>query len=262
VNFAEESRQIRADRGTLPLNRQIFSGSLTDAKKIMQMKQRTLTITEHFQWKKLLQYFFQGIITIAPIGITLYVVIWLFNVVDNFLPDLLYRMFPGLMTEPDGSIRTIPGVGFLLVVLLVTLIGWVSSSFMVSRIVDVLDKVLEQTPGIKYIYSSIKDFLEAFGGNRKKFDKPVLVSVDATDTWRIGFITQNDVTQFELTDHFAVYVPLSYALTGVVYFVPKDKVKPLKNLNGAEAMKFAISGGVTHIEEVPVVQPRPADLPA
>ena len=102
------------------------------------------------------------------------------------------------MTEPNGSIRTIPGLGFLLVIVLVSLIGWISSSFIVSRIVDVLDKVLEQTPGIKYIYSSVKDFLEAFGGNRRKFDKPVLVSVDAEDTWRIGFITQNDVSQFEL----------------------------------------------------------------
>jgi len=220
------------------------------------MKHSSSAVTEHFHWKKLLQYFFQGVIIIAPIGITLYVVVWLFNLVDNILPDLLYHLFPRLMTEPDGSIRTIPGVGFLLVVVLVTLIGWISSSFMVSRIVDVLDKVLEQTPGIKYIYSSVKDFLEAFGGNRKKFDKPVLVSVDAIGTWRIGFITQSDVSKFELIDHFAVYVPLSYALTGVVYFVPKEKVRPLNNLNSAEAMKFAISGGVTHIVETSLAPAR------
>ena len=153
------------------------------------------------------------------------------------------------MTHSDGTLRTIPGLGFLLVVLIVTLIGWVSSSFIVSRIVSVLDKVLEQTPGIKYIYTSVKDFLEAFGGNRKKFDKPVMVSVDATDTWRVGFITQNDASQFGLEDHVAVYVPLSYALTGVVYFVPKEKIKPVTNMNSAEAMKFVISGGVTHFEE-------------
>jgi uncharacterized membrane protein len=205
--------------------------------------------TDNFKLKNILQYFFQGIIIIAPIGITLYVVIWLFNVVDNFLPNILYNLFPKMMTAPDGSLRTIPGVGFLLVVIIVTFLGWLSSSFIVSRIVSVLDKVLEQTPGIKYIYTSIKDFLEAFGGNRKKFDKPVLVSVDAIDTWRIGFITQNDVSQFGLIDHVAVYVPLSYALTGVVYFVPKEKIKPLTNLNSAEAMKFVISGGVTQLEE-------------
>jgi uncharacterized membrane protein len=109
--------------------------------------------------------------------------------------------------------------------------------------------VLEQTPGIKYIYTSVKDFLEAFGGNRRKFDKPVLVSVDAEDTWRVGFITQNDVSQFELTEHVAVYVPLSYALTGVVYFVPKTKIRIIHNMTSAEAMKFVISGGVAHLEE-------------
>ena len=203
----------------------------------------------HFKLKNILQYFFQGIIIIAPIGITLYVVIWLFNVVDNFLPNILYSLFPKMMTAPDGSLRTIPGVGFLLVVIIVTFLGWISSSFIVSRIVSVLDKVLEQTPGIKYIYTSVKDFLEAFGGNRKKFDKPVLVSVDAIDTWRVGFITQNDLAQFGLIDHVAVYVPLSYALTGVVYFVAKEKIKPLTNMNSAEAMKFVISGGVTQLDD-------------
>lgn len=81
----------------------------------------------------------------------------------------------------------------------------------------------------------------------------MLVSVDAIDTWRIGFITQNDVTHFELADHFAVYVPLSYALTGVVYFVPKEKVRPLNNMNSAEAMKFVISGGVTHLDDNSVI---------
>jgi len=205
--------------------------------------------TRHFEWRKLLQYFFQGVVIIAPIGITLYLVIWLFNTIDNILPNLLYDLFPKYMSEPNGTIRTIPGLGFVLVIILVGLIGWVSSSFIVSRIVEVLDKVLHQTPGIKYIYSSVKDFLEAFGSNRRKFDKPVLVSVDAEDTWRVGFITQTDVSQFELTEHVAVYVPLSYALTGVVYFVPKSKVRIVNNVNSADAMKFVISGGVTHIEE-------------
>lgn len=215
--------------------------------KIKYMSKRS--ITEKLAFKNLIQYFFQGVILIAPIGVTLYVVIWLFNVVDNILPDILYAFFPKWMTDPDGSLRSIPGLGFLLVVALVTLMGWVSSSFIVSRIVSVLDKILEQTPGIKYIYTSVKDFLEAFGGNRKKFDKPVFVNVDATDTWRIGFITQSDVAHFDLPGHVAVYVPLSYSLTGVVYFVPKEKVKPVQHMNSAEAMKFVISGGVSQIEE-------------
>ena len=204
---------------------------------------------EKFKLKDVVQYFFQGIIIIAPIGITLYVVIWLFTLIDNILPDILHRFLPDVMTSPHGLLRTIPGLGFALVLIIVTFIGWISSSFIVSRILDVLDKLLQKTPGIKYIYSSVKDFLKAFGGNRKKFEKPVLVSVDATDTWRIGFITQDDLTQFELPGHVAVYVPLSYSLTGVVYFVPKEKIKPVINMNSAEAMKFVISGGVTELEE-------------
>jgi uncharacterized membrane protein len=210
---------------------------------------------EKFTIKNIIQYFFQGVILIAPIGVTLYVVIWLFNLVDNILPDILYTMFPNWMTAPDGSLRTIPGLGFILVIIIVTFIGWISSSFIVSRIVSVLDKILEQTPGIKYIYTSVKDFLEAFGGNRKKFEKPVFVNVDADNTWRIGFITQSDVTQFNMPGHVAVYVPLSYSLTGVVYFVPKEKVKPVQHMNGAEAMKFVISGGVSQIEDHPAEQP-------
>lgn len=213
------------------------------------MIQKTPGEADRFQWKRLLQYFFQGVIIIAPIGITIYVVIWLFNLIDNILPNILYDLFPKFMTTSAGEIRTIPGLGFIIVIIAVTLIGFVSSSFIVTRMVELLDKVLERTPGVKYIYSSVKDFLEAFAGNRKKFDKPVLVSVDAADTWRIGFVTQNDMSQFELAEHVAVYVPLSYALTGVVYFVPKEKVKPIKNLSSAEAMKFVISGGVTHLVE-------------
>lgn len=203
----------------------------------------------NFNFKNVLQYFIQGIIIIAPIGITLYVVVWLFSAVDNILPDILHSIFPQAMTASDGSMRTIPGFGFLMVLIIVTLIGWISSSFIVSKIFDAFDHLLQRTPGVKYIYSSVKDFFKAFGGNRKKFNKPVLVNVDAIDTWRVGFITQDDLSQFELEKHVAVYVPLSYSLTGVVYFVPKEKIKPVTHMNSAEAMKFVISGGVTELEE-------------
>lgn len=204
---------------------------------------------QQFSFRNIFQYFFQGIIVIAPIAITLYVVIGMFNLVDNFLPGILYTFFPKWMTSPDGSLRTIPGLGFLMAAIIVTITGWVSTSFFVSKILSFLNRLLEQTPGIKYIYSAVRDFLEAFGGNRKKFDRPILVNVDATDTWRIGFITQQDASQFGMITHVAVYVPLSYSLTGVVYFVPKEKVKPITNMNSAEAMKFVISGGITHWEE-------------
>ncbi len=202
-----------------------------------------------FHWKKLLQYFFQGVVILAPIGVTLYVVIWFFVAVDNILPGLIHYFFPHLIkTTEDGDFQKIPGLGFLVVVLMLILIGRISSSFVVTKIVEVLDSVLERTPGVKYIYSSVKDFLQAFGGNKRKFDRPVLVMVDAQQVWRIGFITNDDAQHFELTDHVVVYVPHSYAISGIVYIVPVQNVKVLHNLTGAEAMKFIISGGVAHVE--------------
>lgn len=201
-------------------------------------------------WKKLLQYFFQGLIIIAPVGITIYAVIWLFNTVDSILPNILHSLLPHLFdTDAGGELRKFPGLGFVVAVLIVILVGRVSSSFVMSRLVDLLDSLLERTPGIKLIYTSVKDFLEAFTGNKRKFDKPVLVSVDANDIWRIGFITKQDADDFELAGYSVVYIPLSYALTGVTYFVPKEKIKMLNNISSAEAMKFAVSGGVAELEE-------------
>jgi uncharacterized membrane protein len=118
----------------------------------------------------------------------------------------------------------------------------------VSKLIELLDKLLDHTPGIKFIYSSVKDFLEAFAGNKRKFDKPVLANVDGSDVWRIGFITQNDAADFEMADHVVVYIPLSYAITGVTYIVPLEKVRYLPNISSADAMKFAVSGGVTQVD--------------
>lgn len=200
--------------------------------------------------KRLLQYFFQGLIVLAPIGITLWVVLGLFNFVDDILPNIVHAVAPNFLPKnTDGNIEKIPGLGFAVVILLVFFVGWISSLFVVSRLVEVLDAVLEKTPGIKFIYSSVKDFLEAFAGNKKKFDKPVLVNVDAMNVWRVGFITQMDAHEFGMIDHVTVYVPHSYAISGITYIVPKERIRPLNNVSAADAMKYTVSGGVTDVHE-------------
>lgn len=200
--------------------------------------------------KKLLQFFFQGLIVLAPIGITLWVVIGLFTWIDGILPNLIHALFPSLLEkDAAGNLKSLPGLGFVVVIALVLLVGWISSLFVVGRLVTLLDTVLEKTPGIKFIYSSVKDFLEAFAGNKKKFDKPVLVNVDAPDVWRVGFITQQSAADFGMKDHVTVYVPHSYAISGITYIVSKDRIKPLNDVSAADAMKFAVSGGVTDVHE-------------
>ncbi len=201
-------------------------------------------------FRRLVQYFFQGLIVLAPIGITIWVVISLFNLVDDILPNIAHAIAPSLIKKDlEGNLIKLPGLGFVVVVSLVLIVGWLSSLFAIGRLVALLDSVLEKTPGIKFIYSSIKDFLEAFAGNKKKFDKPVLVNVDSAEVWRIGFITQLSSIDFNLIDHVTVYVPHSYAISGITYMVPKEKVRLLKNVSASDAMKYTVSGGVTHIHE-------------
>lgn len=198
---------------------------------------------------RLLTLFLQGLVVLAPIGITLWVVIGLFNFVDGILPNVMHALAPGLWElGDDGQVKKIPGTGFLVVVLLVLVTGWISSLFFFSRILAMLDNLLEKTPGIKYIYSSVKDFLEAFAGNKKKFDKPVLVNIDAPGVWRIGFITQASSEALGRPDLITVYVPHSYAISGITYLVPASNVKPLTGISAADAMKYTISGGVTDVE--------------
>ena len=201
--------------------------------------------------RKLFQYFFQGLIVLAPIGITIWVVLGLFNFVDDILPNIIHTLAPGLLTKDStGNLNKIPGLGFIVVIVLVLFVGWISSLFFVGRLVAVLDTVLEKTPGIKFIYSSVKDFLEAFAGNKKKFDKPVLVNIDAPDVWRIGFITQQNPKGFAMPNHVTVYVPHSYAISGITYIVSRDRIKLLNNISAANAMKYTVSGGVTDVHEM------------
>jgi len=208
-----------------------------------------------FKPSRILSYFFQGLVILAPIVITGWAVVSLFNFIDGILPNLLRVLFPDLVrVNEQGNPEKIPGLGFLVVVVLVLLVGYISSLFFVSRFVSFFDQLLEKTPGIKIIYSTVKDFLEAFAGNKRKFDKPVLVSVDAPDVWRIGFITQTDLSEFGMRDYVSVYVPHSYAFSGITYLVRQDRIKAIQDVGSADAMKFIVSGGVTDVADVKGVE--------
>ncbi len=198
---------------------------------------------------KLFRYFLQGLIILAPITITLWAVLSLFNWIDSILPDFIHGLFPRLALDESGEPRRIPGLGFIVVIGIVLLVGYISSSFIVSKMVELFDNILEKTPGIKIIYTTIKDFFEAFAGNKRKFDRAVLVSIESPDIWRIGFITHEELTEFGLQDYISVYVPQSYAFAGHLYFVKKDRVRLITDISSTDSMKFAISGGVTQLDD-------------
>jgi uncharacterized membrane protein len=182
-------------------------------------------------FQKLLQYFLQGLLILAPVSITAYFIYKIFDNVDNILRPVI----------------NVPGIGFVLILAFILTVGYLSSFFLINRMLSLFNKLLEKTPGIKLLYSFLRDFFEAFAGSKKKFTNAVLANVDDKDVWRVGFITQQDMSKFDMPGYLAVYLPTSYSVAGNVYIVPKERVRHMSHVSATQAMKFAVSGGVTDV---------------
>lgn len=180
-------------------------------------------------YQRTIQYFLQGLLILGPVSITIYFIYIVFDKIDNMLRPTIH----------------IPGLGFIIIIGFILLVGYLSSFFVMGRILSILNKFLEKTPGIKLLYSFVRDFFEAFAGNKKKFTNNVLACVDDNDVWRVGFITQEDMSIFGMENYVAVYLPMAYSVAGNVYIVPKERIKPLNSISASQSMKFAVSGGVT-----------------
>ncbi|HEY5367392.1 MAG TPA: DUF502 domain-containing protein [Hanamia sp.] len=180
-------------------------------------------------YQRTIQYFLQGLLILGPVSITLYFIYIVFDKIDGILRPAI----------------NIPGLGFIIIIGFIILVGYVSSFFVMERMLSVLDRFLEKAPGVKLLYSFIKDFFEAFAGNKKKFTHNVLACVDDTDVWRVGFITQEDMSSFGMENYVAVYLPMSYSVAGNVYIVPRERIKQMPHISATQSMKFAVSGGVT-----------------
>lgn len=180
---------------------------------------------------KLLRYFFSGTIFIVPLLATAYFIYISFRWLDDRL-DLPY-----------------PGLGFVIIFSVITVIGYLSTNYIFRTLGGWFDRGMNRIPLIKIIYSTVKDLLGAVVGDKRKFNKPVLIKVNKeNDLHQIGFVTQSDLSDLGLKDMVVVYIPHSYALSGYHYFVPKENITPLK-ISGPAAMKFIVSGGVSGFKE-------------
>jgi uncharacterized membrane protein len=196
-----------------------------------------------FHYKKLLQYFLQGLLILAPVAITAYAIYFVVSGIDSWIPIFTY-------TDPRGIVHVRNyGIGFVLIIGVIITLGYFSSFFITGRVVSFFDKLLEKTPGIKYIYTTTRDFFEAFAGDNKKFTENVIANIDDNDVWRLGFITQQDMEEFGMKDYVAVYIPMAYSVAGNVYIIPRSRVRHINNISAAQTMKFAVSGGVTDIND-------------
>jgi uncharacterized membrane protein len=182
----------------------------------------------------LFRSFLQGLLILSPIVITAYVIYVVFDSIDTLVPIAVPR-----------------GLGFIIVITVVTFIGYMGTRFFLGRMLfDAFDHLLQHIPGIKYIYSSIKDVMGSFVGDKKRFNKPVWVCESyAPDRWRIGFMTQKDMAYLGMPGRVAVYLPHAYAVSGYVILVETKDIKAVTRMTAAEAMKFAVSGGITSMED-------------
>ena len=204
---------------------------------------------ESFKWRKIIQYFLQGLLIIAPLAITIYAIYWVISTVDGWVP-----IFREVVRDAQGNIIGYEvknyGLGFLVVLVAIITIGYLSSFFIQSKLFNLFDHWLEKTPGIKFIYTSTRDFFEAFAGDKKRFNKAVLANVFAEDVWIIGFMTDEEMHKFELgADKVSVYVPQAYNFAGQLYILPRGKVKKINNISSGDAMKYAVTGGVVDLTD-------------
>jgi uncharacterized membrane protein len=200
---------------------------------MIQFEKENLQRSARGRVRILVNYFIKGLLILIPLVLTFVLlhstVVWVETTAEEIIPI------------------DIPGMGILIVVGAITLLGYVGSRLFFSNLLDLLDDLLSKIPFIKIVYTSVKDFVEAFVGDKKKFTEPVMVEVSSSGVCKIGFVTQKDMSKIGVDGYMAVYFPLSYALTGEMYLVPSHKVKPIK-ANAAELMKFIVSGGITEID--------------
>lgn len=190
--------------------------------------------------KKIVKYFLQGLLLLSPLIGTVYIFGLVFSIIDNSANDIILDFFD----------RKIKGLGFILTLSVITVFGFLSSTILFRGIFIWIENLLLKSTVVRLIYTSIKDLSNAFVGENKKFNKPVLVNVQKdSGIYKLGFITQESMALIDKKELIAVYLPMSYSFAGDLFLVEKEYIKAI-DINNVEAMKFVVSGGVTHLDKI------------
>lgn len=185
-----------------------------------------------FTTKRLLYYFLRGLLVLVPIALTVYIIVVTLAWIDSLVP------------------ASIPGLGLIIITAVIIIIGYLASSFIAGPAFELIEELIMRVPFISIIYSSVKDLLAAFVGDKKKFNQPVLVEMEpGSELYKVGFITQEDMGVMGHADKVAVYLPHSYNFSGNLFIVPKDRVS-LLHLPSSDIMKFIVSGGISGYQEL------------
>ena len=185
---------------------------------------------------RFVRFFFQGVLYTVPISVTIYVIWDIVVSIDSLVQ-------PWLPFDAHG-------LGIVIVFFMITAIGLIGNLFVTLPIVSYVEKFFIKAPLVRIIYTSLKDLVSSFVGQKKSFDKPVLVKLyPDSDIYRMGFLTDESLGKFELgEDMVSVYVPHSYAISGQLFIVNKSMLKVI-DVNATGMMKYIVSGGVTTMIE-------------
>lgn len=190
--------------------------------------------------KRLARYLLQGILYTVPLFITIWVIAQIIFSVGDAVKSIGISIHPAID----------PLLGIIAVAVFLILLGALGSSLLFYPLFNRFEVLIEKAPLVKIIYTSVKDLLAAFVGQKKKFNKPVIVTLNLNpEIERLGYITRKSLEDLNIKEgKVAVYLPLSYSLSGDLIIVSKEHVRPV-DVNSTELMKFIVSGGVTDIEK-------------
>jgi len=176
---------------------------------------------------KLFSFFVKGLLLLAPVYVTGYII---FNLLDSLDSQFFvqYR-----------------GTGLIVLIAIIMIVGFLGSTFISVPVVQIFEEAIVRIPLVGIIYSSLKDLVGAFVGDKKKFNQPIRFILNKENgIQKIGFITQDDLQFIELNDSVMVYCPHSYAFSGELFIVPSANII-LLNLPASDVMKMIVSGGVS-----------------
>jgi uncharacterized membrane protein len=177
----------------------------------------------------LIKNFLRGLVIVVPIAITIYVVVEAFIWVDRLL-----------------ALRT-PGLGFAITVAVIIAVGVLASNIVGRTLLRLTETIFTRAPIVRIVYASVKDLLEAFVGDKKRFDKPVAVALTADGAVKsFGFVTQEELDFLAMPGHVAVYLPFSYSMAGGLVVVPRERVERV-DADSASMMALVVSGGVSRV---------------
>jgi uncharacterized membrane protein len=192
--------------------------------------------------RALLNYFVKGLLIVLPLGAAIFLIYWAVSRIDSAL-----NLSSVFLKNSKGTSIYIPGLGILNVVIIILVAGVLVTNVITEPIRLWFNRWINRLPLFKFLYSSIKDLTEAFVGEEKKFNDPVLVEVNEFGLKKIGFLVKKDMSVLDLPGEVAVYFPYSYSFAGQVIIISADKVKHI-DVSAADVMKFVISGGVSGLD--------------